>query len=195
MKVCSKCKIVEVSKSGARCSECNKAYMRAYKEQNAEKIREGLRDHYQRNKERVKARVKAYADANKVKVKESKAITYQKYRDARLATIAAWQAANPERYKTIQRSGILNRIARKRGADGKFTAADIRALGEHQNWRCANPLCACDLTNGYDIDHQMPLSRGGSNWPTNLQLLCGSCNRRKGALTMLEFMARLTRPV
>lgn len=32
-----------------------------------------------------------------------------------------------------------------------------------------------------EIDHIVPESRGGSADPSNLQLLCRTCNRRKGA--------------
>ena len=37
------------------------------------------------------------------------------------------------------------------------------------------------------VDHKKPFSRGGKETPTNMQLLCGSCNTRKGALTDGEF--------
>lgn len=41
---------------------------------------------------------------------------------------------------------------------------------------CSDCPASLDLT----IDHIRPLSRGGTNDPTNLRLLCRSCNSRKG---------------
>ena len=38
-----------------------------------------------------------------------------------------------------------------------------------------------------DIDHKTPLSWGGSNDRRNLQLLCRTCNLRKGTRTDREF--------
>ena len=38
-----------------------------------------------------------------------------------------------------------------------------------------------------DIDHRTPLARGGSNDRRNLQLLCRTCNLRKGTRTDREF--------
>jgi len=40
-----------------------------------------------------------------------------------------------------------------------------------------------------DVDHILPRSRGGTDHPDNLQLLCSGCNRSKGAKTMAEWMA------
>ena len=38
-----------------------------------------------------------------------------------------------------------------------------------------------------DVDHKTPLARGGSNDRRNLQLLCRTCNLRKGTKTDREF--------
>ena len=51
---------------------------------------------------------------------------------------------------------------------------------------CGTRLCAGD---GH-VDHKLPFSRGGKETPKNMQLLCGPCNTRKGALTDGEFRKR-----
>ncbi|MDE0343613.1 MAG: DNA methyltransferase [Deltaproteobacteria bacterium] len=40
-----------------------------------------------------------------------------------------------------------------------------------------------------DVDHMLPKSRGGTDHPDNLQLLCSGCNRSKGGKTMAEWRA------
>ena len=40
-----------------------------------------------------------------------------------------------------------------------------------------------------DVDHMLPSSRGGTDHPDNLQLLCSGCNRSKGSKTMAEWRA------
>ena len=40
-----------------------------------------------------------------------------------------------------------------------------------------------------DVDHMLPRSRGGTDHPDNLQLLCSGCNRSKGGKTMAEWRA------
>ena len=40
-----------------------------------------------------------------------------------------------------------------------------------------------------EVDHSLPRSRGGTDHPDNLQLLCSGCNRSKGDKTMAEWRA------
>jgi hypothetical protein len=56
-----------------------------------------------------------------------------------------------------------------------------------------NPRCAlCERNCDLQIDHMVPVSRGGKSVRDNLQLLCSSCNMAKGSMTMDEFMAGRT---
>jgi hypothetical protein len=60
-----------------------------------------------------------------------------------------------------------------------------KAIFHRDKGRCQ--ACSCDLTgvialgSEIHIDHIRPLARSGSNDPTNFQLLCERCNKRKGA--------------
>jgi len=61
------------------------------------------------------------------------------------------------------------------------------ALVYRENGRCAK--CSNNLTGVFDptqkaeIDHIIPISNGGTNDPTNLQMLCGKCNKEKSNLS------------
>ena len=59
-----------------------------------------------------------------------------------------------------------------------------------QEGRCAG----CDTEfpfRAFDVDHIVPQSRGGTNHPENLQLLCSHCNRVKGDRPQEYLLARL----
>lgn len=82
-----------------------------------------------------------------------------------------WKKKNPERMAHLK----AMRYARERSAEGSYTLEQWNDLcGEHNN-RCT--YCGCDdkLTK----DHIIPLSKGGSNYITNIQPLCKSCNSKK----------------
>jgi len=75
-------------------------------------------------------------------------------------------------------------------APGSFDKYDVLArLGKqgHLCHYCKVPLFFSGR-NKYQVEHFVPLSRGGSNWATNIVIACPECNRRKASAMPHEFM-------
>lgn len=77
--------------------------------------------------------------------------------------------------RLAQRVLAANSNARKRGAEGRFTVEEWVAICARHDWRCA----ICGHRTRLTVDHIIPISRGGSNWPWNIQPACRSCNSQK----------------
>lgn len=175
MKYCKKCNtekpISEFHKRSAsvdglqaKCKSCDKEYEKRWYAENTERQLNNSRSWQADNKERVAENMRAWGYRN---------------REARNAYAKAWRLANPERKLLSVRA----RRARKMRAEGHHTMEDVDLLFFRQRGMCAN--CTRKIVrsgrNGAHLDHITPLSKGGSNWPWNLQFLCAHCNRTKHA--------------
>lgn len=69
--------------------------------------------------------------------------------------------------------------ARKYNAEGSHTIEDLKYIYDHQKGICGK--CRKYIPfESMTVDHIVPLSWGGTNYPSNIQLLCLSCNSSKG---------------
>lgn len=100
------------------------------------------------------------------------------------------QAAYRKREAEAVKAHVRNRRAKMHDADGSRDADDVADLFDEQEGRC--PYCNVFLRN-WHVDHKTPLSRGGANDKSNLQLTCPTCNTRKHTKTDCEFRALLER--
>ncbi len=92
-----------------------------------------------------------------------------------------------EGYKSKNRDPLRKRNSTGIGMKG------LRSLVEKYP---SCPLCGFVFENlNFEIDHDMPVSRGGSNSIENLQLLCHRCNKGKDALTTEEYIDHCRRVV
>lgn len=58
---------------------------------------------------------------------------------------------------------------------------------KHYVWTRDQGSCRhCGATVELQFDHIIPVALGGSSSPDNLQVLCGPCNRQKGAAITLH---------
>src|SRR5260221_13355399 len=83
-----------------------------------------------------------------------------------------YRVEHPEKYLTYNR----NRRARKMAAPGTHTAQDIQAQFKRQKGKCY--WCG-DKLDKYEVDHVVPLTRGGSNDPSKLVIACKPCNNSR----------------
>jgi 5-methylcytosine-specific restriction endonuclease McrA len=62
-----------------------------------------------------------------------------------------------------------------------------------QKWVCwwGAPGCAGYCKDEYDVDHIVPLDRGGHNDPSNIVISCSHCNRSKQDKLPEEWIRRL----
>jgi 5-methylcytosine-specific restriction endonuclease McrA len=141
-----------------------------------------------------RAWMKANPESNRANVKQWR----KKYPAKRNAQTAKHYAANSGRIKArdraygkahpeIGRASANRRRVRLRGCGGEHTVELINDLFRLQKGKCSN--CKTVLAK-YEVDHVMPLIRGGSDDISNLQLLCVRCNRSKGTRDPYEWAQR-----
>jgi len=75
------------------------------------------------------------------------------------------------------------RRARELAAEGHYSLAEWLALLERYGHRCGY----CGAVGKLEPDHRVPLSRGGSNWISNIIPACRRCNTRKRTAPETEY--------
>jgi 5-methylcytosine-specific restriction endonuclease McrA len=159
----------------ADCRESVRARERARYYENRERILKRKADYHKENREKIIGYLNDYREENKSDLLRKKKEDYWSRRDVYRERNQRWIKNNPDKVRELNR----NNRARRKGAEGTYTNADVDKLYRTQKGRCA--ACGdCLKAEGYHVDHIQPLILGGSNWPDNLQLLCPKCNLSKG---------------
>lgn len=196
-----------------RCKDCDRAYTVANREKNLERSRlwyAANKDHrlavarvwIENNRESHLARQKEYRKQNKDAVTAGIKKWVSQNLDRYRARIAKWAANNPERvrekskrYRDTHPEAVTAdrqmRRARLLQAEGVHTAKDIQILLSLQKYKCV--YCSASIKDNYHIDHIEPLSKGGSNWPHNLQATCPKCNLNKHAKDPIKYAQQIGR--
>jgi 5-methylcytosine-specific restriction endonuclease McrA len=135
------------------------------------------------HKEQRKAYLIAWRLAHQDKIRATKATYRAEHAERDKALLAKWHIDHPEAHKTY----CHNRRAKQKESEGRLSSSIVEKLLSFQKNRCA--VCRTSIKGkSYDLDHIMPLARGGKNKDQNVQILCSKCNGQKHAKDPIAFM-------
>lgn len=143
-----------------RCKECEKLYI------DRERRSEYEKKYWGERKERRADIVKRSTEKNSQK--------HKKKRKEYLKTDAG--------INTQRKSGQVTRC--------KKAGVYVEHVGPLSLYSAQGGICyLCDnkfTFKDMEIDHVIPVSKGGKHEPENVKMCCGTCNRRKGAKSLSE---------
>jgi hypothetical protein len=189
---------------GSHCRLCKSASNKNYRDSDPEKTRARKRKYREGHLEEIHERERLHRLANldayrerdrqqAAKRKDKKRLYDRQYRDANREFILKrqqrWTRANVEKVRLVTRASQARRRAAKLRSESHHTASDVRLQYKSQGGRCW--WCGKPVGERYDVDHRIPLSRGGSDGPENICISCPSCNRRKNYRLPWEWNGRL----
>jgi 5-methylcytosine-specific restriction endonuclease McrA len=146
---------------------------------------EELAERHRKDRETLSARRKAYRRQNpevvRAQERERQRRRYvldpKKFNDYQ----KEWRARNPEKAHLYVR--VASHKRRVAAAGTSFTTEEWLAVVAQYDGRCAY----CGEKAPLEIEHKIPLSRGGTNSIDNIVPSYERCNRRKRAKTDAEF--------
>ena len=94
-----------------------------------------------------------------------------------------------EKFAELQDEVKQLRKKRKKATRINRSEPERRKIAERQNWKCANDTCKLPGNlEAYDLDHIVPLWKGGEDTEDNLQALCPACHREKTDMERVDRM-------
>jgi hypothetical protein len=165
----------------AKCKQCASAWMRQYRRDNPELIREGKKAYDATHREQRRNRIRKDYRKDPGKHKKWHRKWNAKNKNRIETTAKAWRESHPD---NIQAFG-LRRRQRKYSAGGNGVSGEkwIELKNDYMN-RCVY----CGKQVKLTLDHIQPLVDGGLHDIENAAPACKSCNSKKGIKSLLMFL-------
>lgn len=140
------------------------------------------KDRFERDRDQRLEKLKLWGDKNKEKLKEARKRHVNKNREK----INERERKRRDRDEYRLKRAAYQRIRKhKLRAGGDLSKTCVEEINVEQKGLCN--ICKIELEkSGKHIDHIVPISRGGKNTKSNCQLLCPTCNLKKGNKLMEE---------
>jgi len=197
VELCSTCHTPFESDGHKTCTRCREQkrryyqanrdrlieYRRRYRQDNYDKIREWQIDHKEDAREYAQRRYWEKPE----KRREASRTYHRANRERLLAAQYEYRQENQDKRRIYEQ----NRRARLRGNGGLLPTDAFSILFEEQEGRCylCGELLYASFDDPVDLEHKVPVSRGGSNDLSNVGLAHSRCNHEKHTKTEVEFYA------
>jgi len=209
--ICHNCKKrpINVIRSICKCTICldsAKRGTRKYYRENKQNVLEYQKEYCQRNKQKIYTTSKKWVVEHRDKILEYKHSFYQRHKDTEREKRKLHYQKNKEKITVNQRNyyrenkeiraatkhrsfikhrdkayeDTRNYRAKKLSSIGNFSSLEFRGLLEKYKHKCL----WCGISNRIEADHVILLSQGGTNYISNIQPLCRSCNAKKHTKTI-----------
>jgi hypothetical protein len=188
MKKCSKCLHIkpfdDFIKNKSRsdglssyCKVCNREYKKLQYANNPAPQKQQSKNYRNNNPEKIRLLNEAYWGANKEQLKVSNSKRFQENKSKYKKTRLIWVANNKHVLKELE---MRRRARLKNNPSFEIRKSFLAKL-------YSSPCAFCGSNKNIQMDHVIPVSKGGTHGEGNLQPLCGSCNSSKGNRLWVEW--------
>lgn len=141
-------------------------------------------------------RLKDWAKTNPERARQTQVNWRAKNKESHRAAIKRWREKNKDHARAVESERARRRFFHTRAKNCVWrtkegNVAEIRDA-IFWIWKRQKGLCAMTgkrLDRSAELDHIIPVSKGGKNHPSNLQWLCPEVNQCKNDMTAEEFVA------
>lgn len=195
------------------CKGAASAYSESYRNRNGDILRQKAKQRRDRNKESLKIVFALFYRKHRQRILEKRKAWRIAHPEASAAAAALWRQRNPDRAAALGKAWVDRNRVRARQIKDKYQKSPNgrihRTIGNHRRrarmvqaagqystaqfkdrWDYYGGRCWMCSGSADGMDHVKPLSRGGSNWPSNLRPACRPCNARKGTKEATEWLQR-----
>jgi hypothetical protein len=186
---CRKCGSTRRYMRYKNCVNCHHDADRKWQQENLEIKRKWQ----QTNPEKRRKSKRKWQQTNPEKVRESSHKSCRKWRQANAERCRErnriWRLANSKTMRECNRAAAVKARAKRKQAVGSHTTQEWIDLNEQYGYHCLRckkhesefPINSrTGRPFPIEQDHIIPLSKGGTNWITNIQPLCHDCNGMGG---------------